>query len=106
MNQESEFEANLNQLQEMILSCFTISDPYYGNHPSELSHSHFDWHSSFHGLWAILSIFRIGGLSQESPHIQSILSRFSVESLGIIYEKILNLNCLMVRHGFYCYSKN
>jgi hypothetical protein len=86
-------------LRQTMYSCFTVTEPYWGDHPSPLFHSHFDWHSSVHGHWAFLCASRMNGLLADDPLVSNVLRRFSVEALTVEREYLLKKSTFELPYG-------
>jgi len=76
---QEELKHLLRELQETILPCFDEKEEYWGGHPSDLFHSHFDWHSSVHAHWAMLVSSRMNNFAR----VEEVLVRLTADNFKI-----------------------
>ena len=85
----------LRELQETIIPCFEIKEEYWGNHPSALFHSHFDWHSSVHAHWAMLSSSRMN----KFVGVEKVLLRFNEDDLKLERDYLISFPSFELPYG-------
>ncbi len=95
----SEYVSIVKVLAETILPCFDVLEPYWGECPSPLFNSHFDWHSSVHGHWAYLTLSRMQGITNSCINVQKVLARFTMNSLKMEQAYLKNNSTFELPYG-------